>query len=105
SGLTSTHSRSPARPPLTLFSLFFFYGSPAHRYLHSFPTRRSSDLIFLGTISAMRLAENACPVAGSTEFGAVTVIGLSKEGNPLNRRKSRAWTTAPSSFDSRARLK
>src|SRR5437762_7659579 len=24
--------------------LFFFYCSSAHRYLHSFPTRRSSDL-------------------------------------------------------------
>src|SRR5437868_10665255 len=24
--------------------LFFFYSYPPHRYLHSFPTRRSSDL-------------------------------------------------------------
>src|SRR5207253_11226156 len=28
----------------TLTSLFFFYGYGAHRALHSFPTRRSSDL-------------------------------------------------------------
>src|SRR5205814_8672275 len=28
----------------TVCSFFFFYGSGAHRDLHSFPTRRSSDL-------------------------------------------------------------
>src|SRR5439155_25737361 len=27
-----------------LFYLFFFYAAVNHRYLHSFPTRRSSDL-------------------------------------------------------------
>src|SRR5205823_11009729 len=34
------------------YSSFFFYSSAAHPYLHSFPTRRSSDLvvaIFKGT--------------------------------------------------------
>src|SRR5436190_13948595 len=33
---------------LTLFQLssrFFFHDPPHHRYIHSFPTRRSSDLI------------------------------------------------------------
>src|SRR5437879_9380440 len=29
---------------LTAFCLFFFYRFTPHRYLHSFPTRRSSDL-------------------------------------------------------------
>src|SRR5947207_4831648 len=29
------------------FSLYFFYSSGDHRYLHSFPTRRSSDLLVL----------------------------------------------------------
>src|SRR5207249_10887673 len=28
-----------------VFFFFFFYCSSAHRYLHSFPTRRSSDLV------------------------------------------------------------
>src|SRR5207248_11341625 len=32
---------------LTSFSSFFFYCSGHHRDLHSFPTRRSSDLLFL----------------------------------------------------------
>src|SRR5690606_39518922 len=30
---------------LLILSLFFFYCSGAHRDLHSFPTRRSSDLV------------------------------------------------------------
>src|SRR5207248_8897336 len=29
---------------ISLSRLFFFYGYRAHRHLHSFPTRRSSDL-------------------------------------------------------------
>src|SRR5205807_8494388 len=33
--------------PLLFFFSFFFYCSVAHRDLHSFPTRRSSDLGFL----------------------------------------------------------
>src|SRR5205085_11177783 len=37
--LTSTLPLPPA-----LGSVFFFYCYRAHRYLHSFPTRRSSDL-------------------------------------------------------------
>src|SRR5205823_13137522 len=27
-----------------------FYGSVAHRYLHSFPTRRSSDLVYISMV-------------------------------------------------------
>src|SRR5205809_4661028 len=33
-------------PCVLIFSLFFFLGSRSLRYLHSFPTRRSSDLCF-----------------------------------------------------------
>src|SRR5206468_12598576 len=33
--------------------LFFLYCSSAHRYLHSFPTRRSSDLV--GVLSVLSL--------------------------------------------------
>src|SRR5207248_10944614 len=38
----------PALHLLTITLLFFFYSSPDHRDLHSFPTRRSSDLESLG---------------------------------------------------------
>src|SRR5439155_6199106 len=39
--------------------LFFFHFYPAHPYLHSFPTRRSSDLMAL-------LKNSCCMVAGDT---------------------------------------
>src|SRR5207253_10292851 len=32
--------------------LFFFYESPAHPHLHSFPTRRSSDLAAIDAVLA-----------------------------------------------------
>src|SRR5699024_12411660 len=39
--------------PTALSRLFFFsfYFSPHHRYLHSFPTRRSSDLMYQTQLS------------------------------------------------------
>src|SRR5699024_12506824 len=37
-------SASCSSSPIALFFLFFFYSSADHRDLHSFPTRRSSDL-------------------------------------------------------------
>src|SRR5438876_9813527 len=37
---------------LTLSSSFFFSCCGAHRYLHSFPTRRSSDLAWLPAVVA-----------------------------------------------------
>src|SRR5438045_7066824 len=33
---------------MCLYSISFLYCSPAHRDLHSFPTRRSSDLYYVG---------------------------------------------------------
>src|SRR5207245_9982739 len=41
------HSRLSvtAHPPLPLTLLFLFHCHGPHRYLHSFPTRRSSDLV------------------------------------------------------------
>src|SRR5207245_9434855 len=36
--------------PLSLLIYFFFSSSADHRALHSFPTRRSSDLTFKGLI-------------------------------------------------------
>src|SRR5205814_8290954 len=53
--LLSRPSSSYILPSLTTSS-FFFYSSGAHRDLHSFPTRRSSDL------RAPRLRGDAAPV-------------------------------------------
>src|SRR5438045_5252422 len=44
------------------FILFFFYPSSSHRYLHSFPTRRSSDLFQI--IQRLHVV-----VAGAKDFG------------------------------------
>src|SRR5207253_9951115 len=40
----------------SLASTFFSYSHPAHRHLHSFPTRRSSDLIGERRIRQHRLS-------------------------------------------------
>src|SRR5699024_12668486 len=37
----------PYTPIFPVSSLCFFYSAGAHRHLHSFPTRRSSDLTFI----------------------------------------------------------
>src|SRR5438045_7935806 len=39
---------------LLIFSSFFFYSSGAHRDLHSFPTRRSSDLRLRRPVAVQR---------------------------------------------------
>src|SRR5690606_41637193 len=65
-----------------LLSCFFFYGCGVHRYLHSFPTRRSSDL---GDV--YRLVGEVDQVPGGEQrliFGhAVTdaVIGQARDQN------------------------
>src|SRR5699024_12419396 len=43
-----------------LFSLFFFYSSGYHRDLHSFPTRRSSDLPFSSLVSEVTSSAKTC---------------------------------------------
>src|SRR5690349_4114930 len=42
---TGSGTRMAPTPSSLLLSLFFFYRSGDHRDLHSFPTRRSSDLV------------------------------------------------------------
>src|SRR5438034_2224575 len=50
-------------------SYFFFQASGAHRYLHSFPTRRSSDLRPTARPRSSRLSPNggssSCPITWS----------------------------------------
>src|SRR5206468_7419107 len=42
-----------------LHTIFFFYCSPPHRDLHSFPTRRSSDLVSRSSPAASRTASSS----------------------------------------------
>src|SRR5207248_10421289 len=45
----------------TFFYTFFFYRYPAHRDLHSFPTRRSSDLMITLLVLVAFFARSAAP--------------------------------------------
>src|SRR5437762_11248172 len=58
-----THSLGTVRTQLIRFLLFFFEGSDHHRDLHSFPTRRSSDLPGL------------CDASGTLQGGAQSILG------------------------------
>src|SRR5690606_41883202 len=50
------------RPPSTFLSLCLFFYSPAdHPDLHSFPTRRSSDLYSLGMLQRVGIAAALLP--------------------------------------------
>src|SRR5690606_42064450 len=70
-------SRCP-RPPLT--SHFFFSGTGDHRDLHSFPTRRSSDLL-----PTLGWVQNSSPIgAGSA---AVTRL-ITPGGKPASAKIS-----------------
>src|SRR5437773_11239964 len=60
------------------YLLIFFDGSGAHRDLHSFPTRRSSDLPGLGPRVVER-ASLACPEAKGQGNWAGAVEGLRSE--------------------------
>src|SRR5205085_11026356 len=49
---------------LSFFYAFFFYASCHHRYLHSFPTRRSSDLYGYSMPIAVRYTQDAFSRSG-----------------------------------------
>src|SRR5207248_9873498 len=55
----------------------FFSCMPCHRYLHSFPTRRSSDLLVNHIVPSDRLAEETLKLARHlSQFSpAITALG------------------------------
>src|SRR5699024_12391526 len=63
-----------------LFSPFFFHGSGAHRYLHSFPTRRSSDL----NISPTNIPKIPVLILFNKLFVNISTNKLQKNGININ---------------------
>src|SRR5205085_10891174 len=62
---------------LSSFSVFLFHFSSDHPDLHSFPTRRSSDLVPLGFVCAAIFIVMARPDRRSLFIGgAVALVGL-----------------------------
>src|SRR5438445_7869867 len=68
-----------------MIDIFFFYWYGPHRHLHSFPTRRSSDLSFGG--SAGR----------STSAGSTTSVRTPSSRNGVNSAQDRKSTRLNSS--------
>src|SRR5438309_5668598 len=75
---------------------FFFYGSGAHRDLHSLPTRRSSDLHAPGAVA--RLARGAPPAADGRALRGGRA-GVRRRFRPSGRdRKSTRLNSSHSSI-------
>src|SRR5437588_11282182 len=69
---------------LRAFSCFFFYRSGDHRDLHSFPTRRSSDLLPLEVDSLMLLSENTNFDFGSKPKSKLVFSDRDRKSTRLN---------------------
>src|SRR5207247_7715547 len=89
----------PARLMLRDRQFFVFYSSADHPVLHSFPTRRSSDLPAYRNVVLERPPAHAQPVtrlhrfrplgAGAVELDLAAVDGLRRQGPRLDRKSTR----------------
>src|SRR5207248_11117880 len=82
---------------LLYFSFFFFFhASRPHHHLHSFPTRRSSDLLMLDNFPHIKsywvmLGKRLAQVA--LHFGANDLDGTIMEGGELTESRSEEHTS------------
>src|SRR5206468_12377997 len=81
----SLHLASPPPPPLPHSSPFFFYYSAPPPHLHSFPTRRSSDLPISSEVAPTTMR----PLARGTRYTC----------DPRAHRRDRKSTRLNSSHD------
>src|SRR5438477_7973521 len=70
-----------------MFSTFFFYCSGDHRDLHSFPTRRSSDLLSVTCMTA-----STCECLLSVTLAETPITGSRSLRNSLPTRIARCTT-------------
>src|SRR5206468_12538447 len=92
-------------PNIHQSSTFFFYGSAAHRDVHSFPTRRSSDLYFSqggdlfdatrkaaadlrGAYAIGVVALSRPDIMSGARMGCPLVVGLGEEDRKSTRLNS-----------------
>src|SRR5207247_10495835 len=81
-----SHTLSDSR--MSLFTLSFFSPYRAHRYLHSFPTRRSSDLLIQNKEIRTAYLSPGSAAKQTTDPPAARFNGVNKQ-TPLKRdRKS-----------------
>src|SRR5690349_24242684 len=74
--------------------LFFFYCSAAHRVLHSFPTRRSSDLSpRRGPRATMRAAPSGRACASRSSTTATRRCPTERPGGSASRHRSEEHTS------------
>src|SRR5437773_10400101 len=66
--------------PTIIFIFLFFYGSTGHRDLHSFPTRRSSDLDPKFFACLVRFESSSVPTTLPTAYDVYPLDGLHDGG-------------------------
>src|SRR5690348_17907367 len=74
--------------PLYLCYMFFFYSSGAHRDLHSFPTRRSSDL-------ATPSGTGTCPARAPADPVADEVLAIGGQGGTVRSEEQTSELQSP----------
>src|SRR5207249_11093920 len=91
----------------SLLSFFFFYSSGHHRHLHSFPTRRSSDLSTCGGVrifSGRPAPTSTSQVASTTSIpipspGSTTTVFVIGSGLLSSVESPRRWTACQRGAD------
>src|SRR5699024_11930101 len=73
---------------VALSSCFFLYDPAVHRVLHSFPTRRSSDLTIYGPSGIEEFVRTALKVSRTKISYPIRFVELAKSGLICEDRKS-----------------
>src|SRR5207249_12316580 len=78
-----TPATLPLHPSSTL-PYFFFQSARAHLDLHSFPTRRSSDLASVNFVTSSRTRDDAAPCPPCTARNAFAMAKADRKSTRLN---------------------
>src|SRR5690554_7993089 len=89
--MTTKHNISATDSDTVVLFFFFFYNSGYHRDLHSFPTRRSSDLAFVPSprespSNGGSVQSFVCPQTARPTIAANTAIRSEEHTSELQSR-------------------